>query len=224
MTSLGLAAAFWILIHAVVAGPLRASLIAWLGEGPYRGLFSLLSAIGLVWLIVAYGGAPYVELWAPGAALAHVPLLVMPIAVFLLTTGMTTRSPMAVGMERLEDWQAIGILRVTRHPGLWAFALWAAAHIVANGDVAGLFLFVAILVVALNGMASIDRKRAAADPAKWQQFAAATSRLPFAAIVAGRNRFVFAEIGWWRLGLAVVIYVALILLHPYFAGVAVLPG
>ena len=64
----------------------------------------------------------------------------------------------------------------------------------------------------------IDRKLAARRGADWQRFADASSNLPFAAILAGRQRLVLAEIGWWRIALALVIYVALLAAHPWLFG------
>ena len=76
---------------------------------------------------------------------------------------------------------------------LWSFALWAAVHIIGNGDTAAIVFFGAFLVTALAGMPSIDAKLARRDPAAWQALSAATSIVPFAAIAQGRNRFVPAR-------------------------------
>jgi uncharacterized membrane protein len=55
-----LAALAWVLLHVVVAGPLRPGLVRRLGLPAYRGLFSVLSAMSLAALIWTYGRAPYV--------------------------------------------------------------------------------------------------------------------------------------------------------------------
>src|ERR1700677_3606778 len=88
-----------------------------------------------------------------------------------------------------------GIQRVTRHPMLWSFALWPAVHGLGNGDTAALTFFGAFRITALVGMPSVDAKLAPRDPAAWRTLAAATSIVPFVAIVQGRNRFVAGEIG-----------------------------
>jgi uncharacterized membrane protein len=49
----------------------------------------------------------------------------------------------------------------------------------------------------------------------WQQFAAVTSNIPFAAIVQGRNRFRFEEIGWSKVLIGLAVYLVLLFLHPY---------
>ena len=67
-------------------------------------------------------------------------------------------------------------------------------------------MFGALLVTAVNGMVSIDRKRRHALGGLWDEFAARTSRLPFAAILAGRTRFEMSEFRAWQIALAVVLF------------------
>lgn len=88
---------------------------------------------------------------------------------------------------------------------LWSFALWAAVHVLGNGDTAALTFFGAFLITGLVGMPSVDAKLARRDPAAWGTLAAATSIVPFVAIVQGGNRFVADEIGWVRPLIAVVV-------------------
>lgn len=230
LTALVAVAGVWILLHLVVAGsPLRRVIVAKIREPGFQGMFSLLSLAGLIALVMTYrsAAAPGVnfDLWVPGHAALWVPLLVMPVALLLLVGSLTTPNPTSVGMERVlqAPTPARGILRVTRHPLLWGFVLWSAAHAVANGDVASTVLFAAIAVPALLGMFSIDRKRARRDPVGWQRYAAVTSIVPFAAIVAGRNQFVAGEIGLWRAGLALLIAAAIVAAHPLLIGVSALP-
>jgi uncharacterized membrane protein len=111
------------------------------------------------------------------------------------------------------------MLRITRHPMLWAFSLWGLVHLVVVGTVSAVVLTGAIIVTALVGMPSLDAKYARRKPDRWPAFAMATSRIPFVAIAQGRNRLVWSEIGWWRPLLAIVLWVALIALHPWAFGV-----
>ena len=222
MLSMALAAAFWIALHLVVAGPLRAALVERLGEKGFRGLFSLLSAAGLAWLILAYRGADFVPLWGalPGARVIAIVLVL--VAFVLLVFSIAPSNPTLAGADQLlkDELAATGIFRITRYPGLWAFALWAAAHLYANGDLASLFLFGAILVTALNGMVSIDRKRQRAMGARWEAFAARTSRLPFAAILAGRNELRLRELALWRVALGVALFAVVLFAHGGVFGIS----
>jgi len=106
-----------------------------------------------------------------------------------------------------------GITRVTRHPRLCGVSLWATAHLLVNGHLTALFMFGALLVAALNGMVSIDRKRRRALGELWDEFESQTSRLPFAAILTGRNRFEFAEFYIWQVALAVALFSGVFWLH-----------
>jgi uncharacterized membrane protein len=114
---------------------------------------------------------------------------------------------------------ARGIQRITRHPFLWAVVLWAVGHLVVNGNFPALVLFGGMLALALFGAAGVDRRSRERDPVNWISFAAVTSNIPFAAILSGRNRMVWSEIGWGRVLAAVLLYVVLILAHPNVIGV-----
>ena len=220
------AAAAFVGIHVLIAGsPLRGIIVRRTGEGAFRGLFSLLSLGAIVWLCRAYAQAPTLALWQPPhAARMAAPVLVL-LAFLLVVLGITTPSPTATGGENLlqQAEPAHGVLRITRHPFLWGVAVWAAAHLLVNGDAASIVLFGAFLVLALVGPRSIDAKRDARFGAAWQRFAAVTSSVPFAAVIGGRNRVVLAELGWWRLAAATAVYVVALGLHRQVFGVSPLP-
>lgn len=224
MDSLLLAGAVFVGIHLCIAGTrLRDRIVAATGEQIYLGLFSLLSIASLTWLILAYRAAPRAHLWTTPTSLraAAIPLLL--IAVGLVVIGLTTPSPTATGgagaLDR--DDAARGILRVTRHPFLCGVALWAALHVLLNGDSASLVLFGTLLILASMGPASIDAKRRRAYGERWTRFAARTSVLPFAAIAGGRNTLRLGEIGAWRAALALLVYLALVVFHGRLFGMPV---
>ena len=225
MTALLLAALAWILLHVVVAGPLRASLVARFGLKAYRGLFSLLSAISLGALIWTYGAAPYVEFWPSHSALAVVPLVVMPMALLFLVGSLRPSNPTMAGPDMVlkGELPVTGFTRITRHPMLWAFSLWAACHMIANGDAATWLLAGAILITALNGMISIDRKRKAAFGQAWERFEARTSIIPFAAASAGRTPLGFSDIGWLNILISAFLYGILLMLHGSLFGIPAFP-
>ena len=223
LTSLVLAFAFWALLHALVAGAWRGTIAARTGENGFRILFSLLSVAGLVALVRAWRAAPYVEMWAPSPILMLLPLVLMPFACVFLVAGLSTPSPTAVGGEGRLKGEAAGIFRVTRHPVLWAFLLWAVSHMAANGDAAAWLFFGAIALVAVNGMFSIDRKLKARAPEAWSGFARATSLFPLAAIAGGRNRLDLADIGWWRIALGLALFALFGAFHQYLFGARPVP-
>lgn len=198
----------WLLLHLLVAGTWRSSLAARLGEGGFRLLFSLLSALSLTAMIVTYLQAPIVWLWATSPSLNAVAMLLMLPACVLLVASLRTSNPTLAGADMLlgDLLPTIGITRVTRHPMLWAFVLWAIAHMLANGDLATLLLCAAILLSAANGMLSIDRKKLRRFGPAYAEFKSKTSLLPFAAILSGRNELRLREIGWLSVVIALCLY------------------
>ena len=196
---------------------LRDRLVRVLGERGFRGAFSLVSVANIVWLGLAYAAAgPVRVLWQVPGWLAVLCILLLAPASVLLVGSLTVPNPTSVAGARalMSETPAIGILRVTRYPMLWSFALWAAAHLIVIGTLGGAIFTGAFLVVAVAGMFSLDAKYARRAPAQWTAFADATSILPFAAISQGRNRFAFTEIGWWRIAVGLLLWFVLIALHP----------
>lgn len=217
MPNLIAACAYFLLIHFGVSGTrVRDVLTARLGDGPYRGLFSLASLIGIAWMICAYRRSPLILTWGLELGLRPAAYALVFIAFFFAVIGILTPSPTRVGLEsRLDPQTARGMVRITRHPFLWGVGLWAATHLALNGDVASLILFGTLLVLAIGGTAAIDAKRRRKFPERWQKFAQATSSVPFAAIARGSNRLapVLAEIGAWRLVAVLALYALAFYLH-----------
>ena len=224
MQNLIAASVFFLLLHFGVSGTrLRDGLVARLGDGPYRGLFSLASLLGLVWMIYAYHRAPTLPLWQAPAALRPLAYALVFLGFLLVVIGLSTPSPTQAGGEaRLADGAdpGRGIVRVTRHPFLWGVTLWAVVHVTMNGDLASLILFGTLLLLALGGPLSIDAKRQRLLGAQWTRFAQGTSSLPFAAILSGRNSLYAAinEIGFVRPAVAIVVYALIFHFHGRFFG------
>jgi len=226
MLSLILAAAFFSAIHLGIAGTrLRDRAIAALGERGYRAAFSIASLLGLIWLVVAYRAAPYVATWGMLEWWKPFAILLMLPAFALVVLGLTTPNPTAVGQEARLAEPPRGVLRVTRHPFLTGVALWAIVHLVGNGDYAALVFFAAFALVAIAGTKSIDAKRRRlSGAASWDPFAAQTSIIPFAAIVAGRNKLVLNEVRTWRWIVAVAAYALILGGHSHMIGVSPFPA
>jgi uncharacterized membrane protein len=224
-----LAAAMLLLTHfGVSSTPLRGVLIRTLGEGPYRGLYSVVATVVLVWLVLAYNAAgPQVPLWRLEAAAAYLAIVLMPLSLFLLVGGLSAPNPTAVGSERhMEDPRPVsGVLRITRNPVLWAIGLWAVAHLVANGEPRGIALFGSLAVLALAGTLALDHRNRRTRPMQFAPFEMSTSNLPFLAIVQGRQSLgkVVKEFGWLRLVVVVALYAGLLHGHTWLFGVTPYP-
>ncbi|MGH7022728.1 MAG: NnrU family protein [Caulobacteraceae bacterium] len=231
MTMLIAAAAVFVLLHLLVSGTrVRDALTGAIGQGPYMGLFSLASIACLAWLILAFGPARTASdnavFWSVTPLTRDIQLIVQLIAFLLVVPGLTTPNPTSVRQEGVLDRpDAVrGMVRITRHPFLWGVAIWAAGHLMVHGDVAAFILFGSLLLLALFGTVSIDAKRRRALGERWDAFAAHTSNVPFAAILAGRQKLHVGEIGWWRIVLAVALWAVVLWAHPHAFGVPALPA
>lgn len=222
LTALTLAILAFVGGHFLASSPaVRGPLVTRLGERVFAGLYSAAAIALFIWMLIAYGRAPYVELWPTPEWARSLPVIVMPLATLLLVGGYGQRNPTAV-MQSIPPAgtdPAPGILKITRHPIMWAIGLWALAHLPASGDAASLLLFAGLAVLALAGTLAIDAKRRRRDPDGFERLAAATSNLPFAAMLTGRARLRYSELGWVRLLVAGVVYFVLIFAHPFIAGV-----
>lgn len=230
MLELIAAAAAFVLIHLLISGTrARDRIVGVVGEGAFMGLFSAASAGVLIWMIFAFHGAkadPANQVfWSATAATRAVQMIVQLLAFQFAVIGLTTPNPTSVGQVSALDRPdpVRGMLRVTRHPFLWGVALWAAGHLLVNGDVAGVVLFVSMLALAVLGTRSIDAKRLRALGETYAAFMAVSSNTPFAAILTGRQNLKLGEIGWIRPLAALIVWGAIFHFHANLFGVSRLP-
>ena len=218
MNELYAALAVFLAFHAVPAiRPLRARLAQTMGETPYVIVFSVVSLGLVIWLGLAYAGAPYIELWPYMPELRWLPLLAMPVACVLIAAGLTSRNPFSLGAgARNFDPTRPGIVGLTRHPAVWGLAIWSAVHIPINGDAASLIMFGLLTLLGIAGPKSLDakRKRTLGEPA-WSALAERVSETTAAAALR--------QMGLARLVLGLALYGALLALHEPVIGISPLP-
>ena len=217
--------AFVGLHFALSARRTRAALIAGLGEKGFLGLYSLIAFAALGGIVYGFRSAPYVVWWTPPLWARHSALALMPLALFFLVAGFSTPNPAAAGQDHTlsQAEPAAGILRISRHPALCGFALWAVLHMLANGDRSGILTFFSIFVLSVGGMFHIDSRRAHSQGEAWSRFREKTSRLPFAAILSGRQSLRLSELGLVRPLAALLLYGAILASHRFVYGVSPLP-
>jgi uncharacterized membrane protein len=138
-------------VHSVriFAEPWRRATIARVGEGKWKGLYSLLSIAGFVLIVWGYGLARQdpVVLWTPPTAMRHVASLLTLVAFVLLFAAYVPRN---------------GIKSRVHHPMVLAVKVWAFAHLLSNGTLADVLLFGGFLAWAvLDFRAARARDRAA---------------------------------------------------------------
>ena len=168
-------------IHSVsiVAPGWRTATLARLGERPWKGLYSIASAVGLALIIVGYGIARRepVVLYTPPAGLRHLALVVMlPVFPLFFAAYLPGR-----------------IRTAAKHPMLLAVKLWAVAHLLANGTLADVLLFGGFLAWAIADRISVKR-RAAVDA---HAVPAAPARPSNDAIAIAGGLLVYAAFIFW---------------------------
>lgn len=185
------AAAAFVGTHFLLSHPLRRPIVARIGEGPFLGLYALVAAITLGWLAFAYRAVgAEAPLWPVGDGLWLVVTLVMLIASMLLLGSLIGNPALPnPGTPSDAPGEARGVFSITRHPMMWAFALWGASHIAVFPLPSNIILSGAVIVLALVGASLQDRKKEALQPERWRAWEAKTSYWPFAAIAVGRARF-----------------------------------
>ncbi|WP_315762533.1 NnrU family protein [Sphingomonas sp. Y38-1Y] len=191
MPQLVFAVAAFVGTHFLLSHPLRAPVVGRIGERGFMGVYSLVAFAALGWVYLAWKGVPeQPPLWPVGDGLWALATAIMLVASVLLVGSL-------IGNPALPDPDAgskpvpiaRGVYAVTRHPMLWAFALWAGVHILVYPVLAQIVLAVGIAILSLVGAALQDRKKEALQPDRWREWEARTSYWPFAAIAAGRARF-----------------------------------
>jgi uncharacterized membrane protein len=129
---------------AMVAPRLRDSWCATLGEGPWKGIYSLLSLAGFVLICWGFSQARQVPtvLYTPPAWLRYVAaVLMLPVFPLLFASLLPGQ-----------------IRAVMKHPLLAAVKIWALTHLLANGMLADVVLFGSFLAWAVLDRISLKRR------------------------------------------------------------------
>ena len=129
----------------------RARAIASMGEGRYKIIYALVSALGLVLIVWGFGhyrAHEWVKIWTPPKSLRHLNVLLMLPAVILVVASYIR-----------------GRIFVTlKHPMLAGVKLWAFGHLLSNGDLGGIILFGSFLGWAVFDRISLKRRADAGGP------------------------------------------------------------
>ena len=161
-------AATFVGTHFVMSHPLRRPLVGVLGEKGFLGAYSLVAFATLGATIWAYRAAEITApFWDVGDGLWAVASVLMLIASVLLLGSLVRNPALAGAAASAATAEARGVYAVTRHPMMWAFAIWGVSHILIYPVTKNIILSVAIIVLALVGAALQDRKKAALDPEGW---------------------------------------------------------
>lgn len=199
-------------LHFLLSHPLRAPLVRAVGERPFRGIYALVA-------LVTFGGMVYyysrigreAPLWQVGDVGWIIASILMWLASILLV-GSFFKNPALVGAPGPRGGPT-GVMQITRHPMMWAFALWAIVHLAVVGMPKALVFDGAILILALGGAAGQDAKKARQMGEDWHDWTAQTAFVPFTrgignpgavALIGGTILFFAAtwlhpmHVGFWR--------------------------
>jgi uncharacterized membrane protein len=185
MTVLVLGLVLFLGTHSVriFADDWRSRQIARLGEGPWKGIYSLLSAAGLVLIVWGYGlaRAQPTLLWAPPVAMRHVSALLVLIAFILIAAAHVKGNRIKARLG---------------HPMVAGVKVWAFAHLIANGTLNAVVLFGAFLAWAILDFMSARRRDRRAGTV-YPVGPVSRDAIAIVAGVIGYGVFAFWLHGWW---------------------------
>lgn len=217
MNAVAATAAFgaaFVATHLLMSHPLRQPLARRLGGKAFQALYSLVALAtfgGMIW--ARRNAGPEDWLWGPPAWGWPAAALLTWFASMLLA-GSFVRNPAMVtfgsGSEVVIG-EPAGVMRITRHPMMWSFALWAVAHMLVQPEPTALIVAATVLVMALVGSAGQDVKKRRHLGAAWDEWVAKTSFVPF-----GKG---IALPGWIAFAGGTAIFLVATWLHPLPVGV-----
>jgi uncharacterized membrane protein len=130
---------------------LRARFVTSMGEGGYKIFYALVSIAGLaliVWGFAEYRATGWIDVWNPPKAFKHITVALMLPAVILVVASYIRGR----------------IYTTLKHPMLTGVKLWAAAHLLANGDLGSIILFGSFLAWAVFDRISLKHRPDAGAP------------------------------------------------------------
>ncbi|GAA4007363.1 NnrU family protein [Sphingomonas humi] len=217
MSAAALTAAFgaaFVATHLLLSHPLRQPLAKRLGAKAFQGLYSLvaLATFGaMIWARKGAGAEGW--LWQPPAWGWPLAAVLTWFATILLA-GSFVRNPAMVTFgpgSEIVIGEPRGVMRITRHPMMWSFALWAVSHMLVHPEPSALAVAITVLVMALVGSAGQDVKKRRHLGDAWATWVARTSFVPF-----GRG---LALPGWPAFIGGTLLFLAATWLHPLPVGV-----
>jgi uncharacterized membrane protein len=128
-----------------LAPGLKAGALARMGEGGYKGIFSVLLLAAFALMIGGWRSADPTLLYAPAPALHQLALALLLLA-FLLLVVSSRNSRLSL---------------LIRHPQLSGVTLWGIAHLLLNGDSRSAVLFGGMAIWAVLEMMAINRREGA---------------------------------------------------------------
>mgnify|MGYP000262405736 FL=1 len=199
--------------HFALSHPLRAPLVRMLGDNGFMALYSVVALACLYWMSEAFKAAAPASLGGSGT-LGWIIASVLTVAALVLLLGSFRANPAlpAPGADNIAaSREPTGVFAVTRHPMMWAFALWAVSHVVLWWSWRTNVVALAILVLALVGAHLQDRKKEALMGNAWATWKARTRYWP------RWSKLLSAGWGLWLAAIAA--WLGVTWLHLWLAGI-----
>jgi uncharacterized membrane protein len=178
---LGATALLFVGSHFLLSHPLRKPLARALGERVFLLVYSLV-AIGLFgWMIVVFVHTPAAPMlwngyaWLPWTLASLLTLIA--IAMFLGSLSGNPALPQA-NMAGVSARKPLGVFKITRHPMMWSFAIWALSHVIVAPSLRVLILSGTMAFLALVGAHGQDLRKSALNPREWNVWRKRTSYWP----------------------------------------------
>jgi len=215
VASVALATAAFVGTHLAMSHPLRARLVARLGQGAFTGLYSLVALGTLGWMIFAWRSIEQSSpLWIAPLWWWPVSSAIMLLALMLLVGSFAGNPALPhPGAKARASRPASGVFAITRHPMNWSFILWALVHISLWGSGRNLIVAGGILILALFGSIGQDAKKRKLYPETWGSWETRTSFVPFGALIGGKVPWRAALPGWIPVIVGLLLWLAITWYH-----------
>jgi uncharacterized membrane protein len=167
--------------HFALSHPLRAPLVRLTGEKLFPALYSLVAFASFGWLVLAFRAVPpAAPLWNGMATGPWILATLFMLVASVLLVGSFAGNPAmpAPNAAEMAAKGPHGVFHTTRHPMMWSFALWSAAHLLVSPTPRVIVLSLATALLALVGSHMQDRKKEAQMGEAWTGWEARTSYWP----------------------------------------------
>lgn len=112
-------------------------------EGLYKLVFGIISLLGLIFIGIGKGSMEFIGLWDTPVFFRYVAVVLIPVSFILMVAAYMPNN----------------IKRYVPHPMLTGVIIWAATHLMVNGDVAAIILFGSFVVYSIVAIKLANRRQ-----------------------------------------------------------------
>ena len=199
--------------HIMLSHPLRSLTTRFVGEKGFMAVYSLIALVSFGLMIHAFGQSPRTGMiwdgWTAGPWIATSLLTIVAMALLIGSFVRNPALPHPGAQQTAQSREATGVFAVTRHPMMWAFAVWAVSHIIVSPNGRTIIFAGSLLFLALVGAALQDLKKRASMGEDWEAWQSRTRFWPDVSALA--------RLDWKLWAGAVVAWFAITWVHLWFA-------